>query len=193
MSLQFIDLEASPVLQYPASPSLLLPLLKEFSLLGPLCTVPSPPSPPTILIAETFDSEVFEVPNPGRTIQSPSPFVLNPPGSPVIKETHQLTDILGNFIGPSLPPWHEAALSGTPSNITFSPSTRSLPTSPVPRTPTPESPIDYKAVALRVAEYEAILSQPFNSLPLPLRSQNLGIITAQTPITTPISTLLSTP
>ncbi len=159
MSLQFVDPEASPVLQYPVSPSFLSPLPEEFSLLGPPCAVTSPPSPPTILVAETFNSEVFEVPNPGRTTQSPSPFVLNPPGSPIKEETLQLMDILGNpLIGPSLPPWREAALSGTPSSNTFGPSTRSLPTSPIPRTPTPESPIDYKAAALRVAEYEAILS-----------------------------------
>src|SRR6266404_5387080 len=35
--------------------------------------------------------------------------------------------------------------------------------------------------------------QPFNSLPSPLHSQNLGIITAQTPIITLISTSPSTP
>ena len=159
MSLQFIDLEASPVLQYPASPSFLSPLSEEFSLLEPPRVVPSPPNPPTVLVAETFDSEVFEVPNPGRTIQSPSPFLLEPPGSPIIEEDLQLLDILGNpLVGPTLPPWHEAALSGTPSSNTFGPSSRSLPTSPVPRTSTPDSPIDYEAAALRVAAYEAIHS-----------------------------------
>src|SRR6266404_4245568 len=127
MSLQFIDLEASPVLQYPASPSFLLPLSEEFSLLEPPHTVPSPPSPPTALVTETFDSKVFEVPNPARTFPSPSPLILNPPRTPIIEETCQLTDVFGNFIGPSLPPWHEAALSGAPSNNTFSPSTHSLP------------------------------------------------------------------
>ena len=53
-----------------------------------------------------------------------------PPGSPIVQEALQLTDILGNPIGPSLPPWCEAALSGTPSNNTFGPSTCSLPTVP---------------------------------------------------------------
>src|SRR6267378_5129813 len=150
-------MEASPVLQYPASPSFLSPLPEEFSLLGPPHTVPSPPSPPTILIAKTFDSEVFEVPNPGRTIQSPSPFFLEPPGSPVVEEDLQLTDILGNpLVGPTLPPWREAALSGAPSSNTFGLPSRSLPTSPVRRTPTPNSPIDYEAAERRVFEYEAI-------------------------------------
>jgi len=158
VSLHFINPEASPVLQYPASPSVLSPLPEEFSLLGTPHATPSLPSPPTILIAETFDLEVFEVPNSSRTLQSPSPFVLNPPGSPVVEETHQFTDILGNLIGPSLPPWCKAALSGTPSSNTFEPSTRSLPLSPPHWTPTPDSPINYEAVALRVAEYEAILS-----------------------------------
>src|SRR5882762_1320778 len=88
--------------------------------------------------------------------QSPSPFILEPPGSPVIEETHQLTDILSNFIGPSLPPWHEAALSGTPSSNTFGPSTCSLPLSPPHRTPTPDSPINYEAAERRVAKYEAL-------------------------------------
>ncbi len=151
MSLQFVDPEASPVLQYPDSPSFLSPLPEEFSLLGPPCVVTSPPSPPTILVAETFDSEVFEVPNPPRTFHSPSPFVLDPPESLIAEETPQSTNLY-------LPLWHEAALSGTPSSNTFRPPTRSLPTSPVPQTPTSESPIDYKAAALRVAEYEAILS-----------------------------------
>ena len=146
MSLHFVNPEASPVLQYPASPSFLSPLPEEFSLLGPPRAVTSPPRPPTILIAETFDSEVFEVPNPGRTIRSPSPLALEPPGSPDVEEDLQLLDILGNpLIGPTLPPWCEAALSGAPSSNTFGPSSRSLPTSPVRRTPTPDSPIDYEA------------------------------------------------
>ena len=157
MSLHFVNPEASPVLQYPASPSFLSPLPEEFSLLEPPRAVPLPPSPPTILVTETFDSEVFEVPNPGRTTQSPSPLVLEPPGSPDIEEDLQLLDILGNpLVGPSLPPWCMAALSGTPSNNTFSPSTHSLPTTPTPRTPTPDSPIDYEAAERRVFEYEAI-------------------------------------
>src|SRR6267378_8411760 len=122
-------MEASPVLQYPASPSFLSPLPEEFSLLGPPHAVPSPPSPPTILITKTFDLKVFEVPNLPRTFQSPSPFVFDPPGSPVAEETPQSTNL-------SLPPWCEAALSGAPSSNTFGPSTCSLPTSPVARTPT---------------------------------------------------------
>ncbi len=120
--------------------------------------VPSSPSSPTIFITETFNLEVFEVPNPSRTLQSPSPFILGPPGSPIVQEALQLTNILGNPISPSLPPWCEAALSGAPSNNTFGPSTCLLPTSPVPQTLTLDSPIDYKAVELRVAKYEAILS-----------------------------------
>src|SRR6267378_4065783 len=153
-------MEASPVLQYPASPDFLSPLPEEFSLLGPPCAVTSPPSPPIIRVAETFDSEVLEVPNPGRTTQSPSPFILEPPGSPVVEDDLQLLDILGNpLIGPSLPPWCVAALSGTPSSNTFGPSTRSLPTTPVRQTPTPDSPIDYEAAALRVAEYEELAAQ----------------------------------
>ncbi len=157
MSLHFVNPEASPVLQYPVSPSFLSPLSEEFPLLGPPHAVTSPPSPPTILVTETIDSEVFEVPNPGRTIQPPSPFTLEPPGSPVVEEELQLTDILGNpLIGPTLPPWCEAALSGAPSNNTFGPSTRSLPTSPICRTPTLDSPIDYKAAEQRVFEYKAI-------------------------------------
>ncbi len=161
MSLQFVNPEASPVLQYPASPDFLSPLPEEFSLLEPPRTVPSPPSPPTILVAETFDSKVFEVPNPGRTIQSPSPFVLEPHGSPIVEEDLQLLNILDNpLVGPTLPPWHEAALSGTPSSNTFGPSSRSLPTSPVRRTPTPDSPINYEAAERRVAEYKVICSLP---------------------------------
>ncbi len=157
MSLHFVNPEASPVLQYPASLDFLSPLPEEFSLLGPPRAVTSPPSPPTVLIAETFDSEVFEVPNPGRTIRSPSPLVLEPPGSPVVEEDLQLLNILGNpLIGPTLPPWREAALSGAPSSNTFGPSSHSLPTSPVRRTPTPDSPIDYEAAERRVLEYEAI-------------------------------------
>ncbi len=157
MSLQFVNPEASPVLQYLASPDFLSPLSEEFPLLGPPRAVTSPPSPSTILVSETFDSEVFEVPNPGRTIQSPSPLALEPPGSPDVEEDLQLLDILGNpLIGPTLPPWREAALSGAPSSNTFGPSSRSLPTSPVRRTPTPDSPIDYEAAERRVFEYEAI-------------------------------------
>ena len=137
MSLHFVNPEASPVLQYLASPDFLSPLPEEFSLLGPPRVVTSPPSPPTILVAETFNSKVLEVPNPGRTTQSPSPFILEPPGSPVVEDDLQLLDILGNpLIGPTLPPWCEAALSGAPSSNTFGPSTCSLPTSPVARTPT---------------------------------------------------------
>ncbi len=157
MSLHLVNPEASPVLQYPASPDFLSPLSEEFPLLEPPRAVTSPPSPPTILIAETFDSEVFEVPNLGRTIQSPSPLTLEPPGSPAVEDDLQLLDILGNpLVGPSLPPWCVAALSGTPSSNTFGPSTRSLPTTPVRRTPTPDSPIDYEAAALRVEAYEAL-------------------------------------
>src|SRR6267378_5139389 len=136
-------MEASPVLQYPASPSFLLPLPEEFSLLGPPRAVTSPPNPPTVLVAETFNSEVFEVPNPGRTTWLPSPLALEPPGSPIVEDDLQLLDILGNpLIGPTLPPWREAALSGAPSSNTFGSSSRSLSTSPVHWTPTPDSPID---------------------------------------------------
>ena len=151
MSLQFLDLEASPELQYPASPSFLSPLPEEFSLLGPPHAVPSPSNPPTILVAETFGLEVFEVPNPSRTFQSPSPFVLDPPGSPVAEETPQSANL-------PLPPWCEAALSGAPSSNTFGPSTHSLPSSPHHRSPTPDSPIDYETAELRVVKYEALLS-----------------------------------
>ena len=72
-----------------------------------------------------------------------------------MEETFQLTDIFGNPSDPSLPFWHEAALSGAPSSNTFGPPLRSLPPSPVPRAPTPESPIDFDAAALRVAPFEA--------------------------------------
>ena len=160
MSLHFVNPEASPVLQYPASPDFLSPLPEEFSLLGPPCAVTSPPSPPIVCVAETFDSEVLEVPNPGRTTQPPSPFTLEPPGSPVVEDDLQLLDILGNpLVGPSLPPWRVAALSGAPSSNTFGPSTHSLPTTPVRWTPTPDSPIDYEAAALRVAEYEELAAR----------------------------------
>jgi len=160
VSLQFVNPEASPVLQYPASPDFLSPLSEEFPLLGPPRAVTSPPSPSTILVSETFDSEVFEVPNPGRTIQSPSPLALEPPGSPDVEEDLQLLDILDNpLIGPTLPPWRVAALSGAPSSNTFGPSTRSLPTTPVRQTPTPDSPIDYEAAALRVEAYEALAAR----------------------------------
>ncbi len=160
MSLHFVNPEASPVLQYPASPSFLSPLSEEFPLLGPPWVVTSPPSSSTILVTETFDSEVFEVPNPGRTIQSPSPLALEPPGSPDVEDNLQLLDILGNpLVGPTLPPWRVAALSGAPSSNTFGPSTCSLPTTPVRRTPTPDSPINYEAAVLRVAEYEELATR----------------------------------
>ncbi len=152
MSLHLLDLEASPVSQYPASPSLLSPLSEELPLLEALRSIPSPLGSPTIFVTKTFDSEVFEIPNPSRTLQSPSPFTLGPP---IMEETFQLTDILGNPSDSSLPSWHEAALSGTPSSNTFGPPLRSLPASPVPRIPTPESPINFDAAALRVALFEA--------------------------------------
>jgi len=71
--LHFVNPEASPVLQYPASPDFLSPLPEEFSLLGPPRVVTSPPRPPTVLIAETFDSEVFEIPNPEELSGHPLP------------------------------------------------------------------------------------------------------------------------
>ena len=96
MSIHFVNPEASPVLQYLASLDFLSPLPEEFSLLGPPRAVTSPPSPPTVLVAETFDSEVFEVPNPQGTTEPPSPLALEPPGSPDVEEDLQLLDILGN-------------------------------------------------------------------------------------------------
>ena len=155
MSFHLLDLEASPVFQNLASPSILSPLLEELPPLETLHTIPSPPGSPTILVAETFNSEVFEVPYSARTFQPLSTFITDPPRAPVIEETRQLTNILGNPSDPSLPSWREAALSGAPSSNTFGPPLCSLPPSPVPRIPTPESPIDFDTAALRVAPFEA--------------------------------------
>jgi hypothetical protein len=151
---QYFDPEASPESQFLEVPPLLSPLPGELELAEPAFIPGSPPSPSYILVAETIDSEVFQLPRSPTLTPVPVLLSLAPPGSPATAATagstpEQEVSSLSPDLGPLVLPPRAAAFGGAlvladtfgvPTH-SLPAASHSLPASPRPRTPLADLPV----------------------------------------------------